>query len=142
MDGVSGASAIAPLAILGGKLVIQVHNFVNKFKDAPLHLRSLYTDLKSTVTIFGKMENALNTPGNMGVFSLQHTREEFDFVIEMVMELFKKLSKLVVKYHRLESSYWQKAKWSSVGLDEALQLGKALALHKANLSLTLQLSQR
>ena len=141
MDGVSGASAIASLVILGGKLVVQVHTFVGKVKDAPTQLRSMHTDLQSTVVILGKIQTALEAPGNTGVFSLKHARDEFNFVIETLMELFKELSRLVTKYDKLDRNWWQKGKWASVGLEEALVLGKSLAVHKANLTLTLQLAQ-
>lgn len=85
MDGMSAASGIAGLVMLGGKLTVQVYTFISNVKDAPSQPRSMHTDLKSTVTILSKIQTAVEKPGNSGVFTLQHARDEFDFVIVTLM---------------------------------------------------------
>lgn len=60
----------------------------------------MHTDLKSTFIILGKIQAALQAR-NSGVFSLQHLRDEFDPVIQMLMELFKGMATHLRKYEKI-----------------------------------------
>lgn len=46
------------------------------------------------------------------------------------------------KYEKIDTSVYLKAKWAMIGLNMATELGRLFSIHKVNLLLTLQLSER
>ena len=97
MEPVGGISAIASLIVIGGRLSAQARSFMGKVKDAPLRVSSIQSDLIATTNILKNIEAALQRPIAIGVFSLEHARDDFESVIETLMQVFNKLSKLMEK---------------------------------------------
>lgn len=68
MEGVSGASAVASVVILGTKLAIQVHSFAGKMQNANNDVTHIASDLESLVSILNKLEDALKSSAIGNVF--------------------------------------------------------------------------
>lgn len=139
MDGVSGASAVASLVILGAKLAIQAQTFVAKVKNASQDVQHTASDLKSIVTVLGQLEGALHDPARRNVFNAMNDGVDFFSVTNELMAVFQRFELLMRKYDKVQQSRTQKAKWAWSGESEALALGRTLGTHKSTLSLTLQL---
>ena len=141
MDGISAASAVASLVILGGKVTVQAHGFLSKIKECPKRVKNIEIDLRSTTSILEKLETTFkDDSSDSGSFNLAGKRDEFQSTIDGVKEVFSELSELIKKYDGV--SFWKKARWASTGLDEATQLGRLLSTQKQNLAFILQLAQR
>lgn len=134
------ASGIVGLISLGEKITVTAWTFIQKIKDAPLLIKNIHVDLKHTVFILRKIEAAVKQLEAPGVFSLQNARDEFTYVLVALNEVFLGMQTLLAKYDKVDSSWIQMWKWGTAGLGEATSLAGLLAMHKANLTLTLQLT--
>ena len=134
------ASGTAGLISLGEKIIVTIWTFIQKIKDAPLLIKNIQVDLKHTLLILRKIETALKQPEAPGVFSLQNARDEFTYVIVALRQVFLGMQRLLTKYDKVDSSWIQMWKWNTAGLGEAIGLARLLAMHKSNLTLTLQLT--
>lgn len=139
MEGIAAASAIASLILLGGKVTSQAHGFLNKVKDCPKRVKNIETDLRSTTSILEKLEKTLKESSASEVIALEDKRDEFRTTIDGVEEVFNELAVLISKYDGF--TLWKRAKWASVGLDEATHLGRLLSTQKQNLGFLLILAQ-
>ena len=140
MDGVSGASAVASLVILGAKLAIQVQSFLGKVKNAQDDVKNISSDLESIVSVLGRLEGALNNSQHRRIFQSMNGHNDFARVIDSLMAIFTTLELLMKKYDKVNQSRVTRAKWAWAGLDEASRLGRTLGTHKTTLILTLQLT--
>lgn len=88
MEGVSSASAVASLVILGAKLAIQVHSFVGKVQNAKGDVTHIASDLESLVSVLNKLENALKNPTKQNVFNAMNDTSDFDRVARRYLSAF------------------------------------------------------
>lgn len=131
MESVPGEKAIVSLVILGEKPVVQVRDFVSSMKVPPADLRCLSTGLEATVGAFIKAQIGLEAPYDTTVAKLLKRRDKLDMVIEDLVDVFRRLSAFVEKYDEFDRSYWQKANWWTIGMEEAVRLVLILSLYEA-----------
>ena len=92
MDGVSSASAIVALVILGAKIAIQAQEFIGRIKNAPQDVQHIVSDLESIVTVLGRLEGALQDPARKNVFNTMNGEgDDFRRITDELMTVFSSL---------------------------------------------------
>lgn len=140
MDGVSGASAVASLVILGAKVAKQTHAYFGTVKNASDDIRHISSDLQSVVEVLGAFETALKDASKQNVFNAMNGRGIFVNIINELMDVYKRYELLMKNFDKAEASLKKRSKWGLTGETEAQAFRRTLNTHKQTLILTMSLT--